>query len=81
MGVYSFILEKIKPFEIISEFYKDYNSFLLFLKNSLFTQFGDSKIEILLKEMFCIKMDRKGDVFLFLQEFNKIHYLERTIQS
>jgi hypothetical protein len=59
-------------FSLISEFYKDYNSFLLFLKNSLFTRFGDSRIEILLKEMFCIKMDRKGDVFLFLQEFNKI---------
>lgn len=58
-------------FSLIAEFYKDYDSFLFSFKNSLKNQFGDSRIEILLKEMFCIKMDRRGDIFLLLREFNK----------
>jgi len=58
-------------FSLISEFYKDYDSFLLSFKNSLLNHFGGEKVEILLKEMFCIKMDRKNDFFQFLQELNK----------
>lgn len=58
-------------FSLISEFYKDYDSFLLSLKKSLIDQFGSEKVEVLLKEIFCLKMDRKSDVFQFLRELNK----------
>jgi len=57
-------------FSLISEFYKDYDSFLLGLKNSLLSRFGEPGVEILLKDMFCIKMEKRQNIFLLLQEFN-----------
>jgi hypothetical protein len=58
-------------FSLISEFYKDYDYFLSTLRDSLLERFGGSRLEFLLKDLFCLRSDRKGDIFLFLQEFNR----------
>jgi hypothetical protein len=58
-------------FSLISEFYKDYDSFLFGLKKSLFACFDEERVEILLKDMACIKMQKKEDLFIFLQELNR----------
>ena len=58
-------------FSLISEFYQDYDSFLSALRDSLLERFGDSRMEFLLKDLFCLRVDRRGDIFQFLQELNR----------
>ena len=55
---------------LISEFYKDYDLFLISLQESLLDRFGDSRVEVILRDMFCIRVEKKVEIFSFLEVFN-----------
>jgi hypothetical protein len=57
-------------FSLIAEFYKDYESFLDMLRELLLSEFGEERIEIVLGEMVCIKVDARKEVFSLLQRFS-----------
>lgn len=58
-------------FSLIYEFQEDYNEFLQSIKNGLYESFGTNCMETILKEMFCLKIEKTLDVFKILDLLNK----------
>src|SRR3989338_4869233 len=58
-------------FSLIYEFQQDYNEFLEELRNGLFESFGHDCVETILKDMFCLKIEKIRDVFKILNLLDK----------
>jgi hypothetical protein len=57
-------------FPVISEFTEDYNDFLISIKQNINDLFGEN-IEFLTNDLFCIKIEKLGEVMKILQIYNK----------
>lgn len=58
-------------FSLVYEFQQDYDVFLSAFKEKFLESFGDDCIETILKDMFCLKVERMRDIFMILEIFDK----------
>lgn len=56
-------------FSLIYEFQQDYNAFLEQVSNDLLQIFGDKSLEIVMNDLFCIKVNGHKEIFKLLRLF------------
>lgn len=62
-------------FSLVYEFQQDYDEFLRTFQDGLLEAYGNDRVETILKDMVCIKIERQSEVFKILNLLNdKLNY-------
>jgi hypothetical protein len=59
-------------FSLVYEFQRDYKHFIKEFKDEIMKIFTLTKVETILDDMFCIKAESQGDIFLILELLNNL---------